>query len=60
MDLGENGKVATSVDLYLRTAQGKVCAIEFKLTEPDFGRCKLPGTEKCDGNYGSPDNINLS
>lgn len=58
-DLGEEGKAATSIDLYLRTPQGKVCAVEFKLTEPDFGRCKLPGDKnsKCDGNYGSPQNI---
>lgn len=58
-DLGEDGKAATSIDLYLRTPQGKVCTIEFKLTEPDFGRCKLPGGSngKCDGNYGSDQNI---
>lgn len=58
-DLGEEGKAATSIDLYLRTPQGKVCAVEFKLTEPDFGRCKLPRDKngKCDGNYGSPQNI---
>jgi hypothetical protein len=58
-DLGEDGKAATSIDLYLRTPQGKVCAVEFKLTEPDFGRCKLPQDRngKCDGNYGSPRNI---
>ena len=58
-DLGEDGKAATSIDLYLRTPQGKVCAVEFKLTEPDFGRCKLPRDRngKCDGNYGSPNNI---
>lgn len=54
-DLGEDGKASTSIDLYLRTPQGKVCAVEFKLTEPDFGRCKLPRDRKgkCDGNYGS-------
>lgn len=58
-DLGEDGKASTSIDLYLRTPQGKVCAVEFKLTEPDFGRCKLPRDRngKCDGNYGSPNNI---
>jgi hypothetical protein len=58
-DLGEDGKAATSIDLYLRTPQGKVCAVEFKLTEPDFGRCKLPRDKsgKCDGNYGSLNNI---
>lgn len=58
-DLGEDGKAATSIDLYLRTPQGKVCAVEFKLTEPDFGRCKLPRDRngKCDGNYGSPQNV---
>lgn len=58
-DLGENNKVATSVDLYLRTPQGKVCAIEFKSTEPDFGKCKLPGDRngKCNGSYGSTENI---
>ena len=58
-DLGEDGKAATSIDLYLRTPEGKVCAVEFKLTEPDFGRCKLPRARngKCDGNYGSPRNI---
>ena len=38
-DLCEKG-TATSIDLYLRTAQGKVCAVEFKLTEPDFGQCR--------------------
>ena len=33
--------------------------MEFKLTEPDFGRCKLPQARngKGDGNYGSPRNI---
>ena len=58
-DLGEDEKAATSIDLYLRTPQGKVCAVEFKLTEPDFGRCKLPHdrNHKCDGNYGSPQNV---
>ena len=58
-DLGEDGKAATSIDLYLRTPQGKVCAVEFKLTEPDFGRCKLPRDRngKCDGNYGSSQNV---
>lgn len=58
-DLGENSKVGTSIDLYLRTPQGKVCAIEFKGTEPDFGKCKLPGDRngRCDGSYGSPANI---
>jgi hypothetical protein len=54
-DLGECGKAATSIDLYLRTPHGKVCAVEFKLSEPDFGRCKLPGTGRCDGKYGSPE-----
>jgi len=58
-DLGEDSKAATSIDLYLRTPKGKVCAVEFKLTEPDFGRCKLPRARngKCDGNYGSLRNI---
>lgn len=58
-DLGENGRASTSIDLYLRTPQGKVCAVEFKLTEPDFGRCKLPRDRngKCDGSYGSLNNI---
>jgi hypothetical protein len=58
-DLGEDEKAATSIDLYLRTPQGKVCATEFKLTEPDFGKCKLPydRNHKCDGNYGSPQNV---
>jgi len=58
-DLGEDGKASTSIDLYLRTPQGKVCAVEFKLTEPDFGRCKLPRDRngKCDGSYGSLNNI---
>jgi len=57
-DLGEDSRAATSIDLYLRTPQGKVCAVEFKLTEPNFGRCKLPRskTGKCDGSYGSPQN----
>jgi len=57
-DLGEDGKAATSIDLYLRTPQGKVCAVEFKLTEHDFGRCKLPRSTsgKCDGTYGSRHN----
>jgi hypothetical protein len=56
-DLGEGNK-ATSIDLYLRTAQGKVCAIEFKFTEEDFGHCKLPGDRngKCNNAYGSPEN----
>ena len=54
-DLGEDERAATSIDLYLRTPQGKVCAVEFKLTEPDFGRCKLAHdrNHKCDGIYGS-------
>jgi hypothetical protein len=53
-DLGEQG-AATSIDLYLRTAQGRICTIEFKLTEPDFGQCKLPRDGgKCDGRYGNP------
>lgn len=58
-DLGEDGRASTSIDLYLRTPQGKVCAVEFKLTEPDFGRCKLPRDRngKCDGSYGSLNNI---
>jgi len=55
-DLGE-GRLATSIDLYLRTAEGKVCAVEFKLTEPNFGECKLFRSKKCDGVYGSPNNI---
>jgi hypothetical protein len=54
-DLGE-GKLATSIDLYLRTADGRVCTIEFKLTEPNFGTCKLFRDKKCDGIYGSPNN----
>jgi len=58
-DLGEDEKTATSIDLYLRTPQGKACAVEFKLAESDFGRCKLPHDRnpKCDGNYGSPQNV---
>jgi len=58
-DLGEGGRAGTSIDLYLRTPQGKVCAVEFKLTEPDFGRCKLPRdrTHQCDGSYGSQQSI---
>jgi hypothetical protein len=58
-DLGEDEKAATSIDLYLRTPQGRVCAVEFKLTEPDFGRCKLPQDRngKCNGDYGSPENV---
>ena len=58
-DLGEDEKTATSIDLYLRTPQGKACAVEFKLAESDFGRCKLPHdrNHKCDGNYGSPQNV---
>ena len=51
-DLGERD-TATSIDLYLRTAQGKVCTIEFKLTEPDCGQCRQPREKKCDGTYGS-------
>lgn len=51
-DLRERG-TATSIDLYLRTAQGKVCTIEFKLTEPDFGQCRQPKESHCDGRYGS-------
>jgi hypothetical protein len=58
-DLGEDEKAGTSIDLYLRTPQGKVCAVEFKLTEPDFGRCKLPHdrNHKCDGSYGSQQSV---
>lgn len=58
-DLGEEGKAATSIDVYLRTSQGRVCTVEFKFTEPDFGRCKLPRDRngKCDGSYGSPSNV---
>ena len=58
-DLGEDERAGTSVDLYLRTPQGKVCAVEFKLTESDFGRCKLPSdrNHKCDGNYGSQQSV---
>lgn len=52
-DLRERG-TATSIDLYLRTAQGKVCTIEFKFTEPDFGQCRQPRQGNCDGSYGSP------
>jgi hypothetical protein len=61
-DLGEDEKAATSIDLYLRTPQGKVCAVEFKLTESDFGKCKLPHdrNHKCDGNYGSPQNVEVN
>lgn len=55
-DLGEKG-AATSIDLYLRTAQGKVCAIEFKMTEPDFGQCRQPQLGNCDGRYGSANYI---
>lgn len=55
-DLGE-GRLATSIDLYLRTGDGKVCAVEFKLTEPNFGVCKLYKSKKCDGIYGSPRNL---
>jgi hypothetical protein len=58
-DLGEDERAGTSIDLYLRTPQGKACAVEFKLTEPDFGRCKLPRdrNRKCDGTYGSARNV---
>jgi len=61
-DLGEDEQAATSIDLYLRTPQGKVCAVEFKLTESDFGNCKLPRNRnhKCDGIYGSPQNIEVN
>ncbi len=53
-DLGEQG-AAMSIDLYMRTAQGRICTIEFKLTEPDFGQCKLPRDgRRCDGRYGNP------
>ena len=55
-DLGE-GRLATSIDLYLRTADGKVCAVEFKLSEPNFGECKLFRSKKCDGVYGGSNNI---
>jgi hypothetical protein len=59
-DLGERG-AATSIDLYLRTAQGRVCAIEFKLSEPDFCRCKLPHERRrCDGRYGNPAYIQVN
>lgn len=44
---------ATSVDLYLRTAQGKVCTIEVKFTEPGLGQCRQPKLGNCDGTYGS-------
>ncbi len=53
-DLGEE-RQGTSIDLYLRTHSGMVCAIEFKLTEPDFGQCSQPGEGNCDGHYGSRD-----
>ena len=58
-DLGE-GRLATSIDLYLRTADGKVCAVEFKLTEPNFGECKLFRSKKCDGVYGSLNNMQIN
>ena len=45
---------ATSVDLYLRTGQGKVCTIEFKFTEAGLGQCRQPKNGNCDGSYGSP------
>lgn len=44
---------ATSIDLYLRTAQGKVCTIEFKFTEAGLGQCRQPKLGGCDGSYGS-------
>ena len=53
-DLGESSRASTSVDLYLRTAQGRVCTLEFKLTEPDFGQCNQMRYDNCDGIYGSP------
>lgn len=53
-DLGED-KHGTSIDLYLRTPSGMVCAVEFKLTEPDFGQCSQPRDGKCNGRYGSSD-----
>ncbi len=53
-DLGEE-KHGTSIDLYLCTHSGKVCTVEFKLTEPDFGQCSQPGEGNCDGHYGSRD-----
>jgi len=52
-DLREKGS-ATSIDLYLRTAQGKVCTVEFKLTEPSLGQCRQPRLGNCNGSYGSP------
>ena len=55
-DLGE-GRLATSIDLYLRTPAGKVCAVEFKLTESNFGTCRLYREKKCNGIYGSPNNM---
>ena len=58
-DLGE-GRLATSIDLYLRTSEGRVCAVEFKLTEPNFGVCKLFRSKKCDGIYGSPNNVQVN
>ncbi len=58
-DLGE-GRLATSIDLYLRTPEGKVCAVEFKFTEPNFGECKLYKSKKCDGIYGSPNNMQVN
>lgn len=58
-DLGE-GRLATSIDLYLRTPEGKVCAVEFKLTESNFGECKLYKSKKCDGIYGSSNNMQIN
>jgi hypothetical protein len=55
-DLGEKRR-ATSIDLYLRTAQGKVCTIEFKFTEAGLGQCRQPKLGNCDGSYGSPQYI---
>ena len=55
-DLREK-RAATSIDLYLRTAQGKVCTIEFKFTEPGLGQCRQPDLGNCDGSYGSPQYI---
>ncbi len=51
-DLREK-RAATSVDLYLRTAQGKACTVEFKFTELGLGQCRQPELGNCDGSYDS-------
>ena len=55
---GERKRLGTSIDLFLRTASGKIACIEFKFTENDFGHCIItnpnrPIEKRCEGYYGT-------